>query len=76
MTMVNIHDAKTNFSKLVEEVRHGKEVTIAKAGIPMVKVVPIPASKQYIIGVMRNKIKISDDFDAPLPHDVLASFEE
>lgn len=73
---VNVHDAKTNLSRIVEEVANGAEVVIAKAGKPMAKLVPIktavPVRKP---GFLKGKIRIADDFDAPLPPEVLAAFE-
>jgi prevent-host-death family protein len=68
MTSVNIHEAKTNFSKLIERVRRGEEIIVAKAGRPVAKLVPIdeaPAERQP--GSSRGKIWIADDFDAPIP---------
>lgn len=76
MTTVNIHKAKTNFSKLVDSVMHGEEIIIAKAGKPAAKLVPITATKpKRKPGALKGKIKISADFDAPLPDDILDLFE-
>ena len=76
MKKFNIHEAKTHFSKLVDAVMQGEEIVIAKAGKPAVKLVPIsPHSPKLRFGVLKGKIKIADDFDAPLPDDVLADFE-
>jgi prevent-host-death family protein len=76
MHIVNIHEAKTQFSKLVESVMHGKEMIIAKSGKPVAKLVPISSKKpKRRLGVLKGKIKIADDFDAPLPEDILSSFE-
>ncbi|MBA3662271.1 MAG: type II toxin-antitoxin system Phd/YefM family antitoxin [Gammaproteobacteria bacterium] len=76
MTTVNIHQAKTNFSKLVDAVMQGEEIIIAKAGKPAAKLVPIniikPARKP---GALKNKIKIAADFDSPLSDEFLNSFE-
>ena len=76
MTTVNIHQAKTNFSKLVDTVMNGEEIIIAKAGKPVVILVPIVAAKpKRKPGALKGKIKISNDFDAPLPADILNQFE-
>jgi prevent-host-death family protein len=72
----NLHEAKTQFSKLVEAVTHGEEIVIAKAGKPTAMLVPIEARKpSRKPGSMRGKIRIAADFDAPLPADVQAAFE-
>ena len=76
MTIVNIHQAKTNFSKLVDAVMHGEEIIIAKAGKPAAKLVPITSIKlKRKPGALKGKIKIAADFDAPLPDDILDQFE-
>ena len=73
METFNIHEAKTHFSKLVDAVMRGEEIMIAKAGKPAVKLVPIsPQKPELRFGVLKGKIRIADDFDAPLPHDTLA----
>ena len=76
MRTINIHDAKTQFSKLIEAVGNGEEIVIAKAGKPAARLVAIgpPAAKRKP-GSLKGQIRISDDFDAPLPDDVLAGFE-
>ncbi len=76
MTTVNIHEAKTQFSKLVEAVMRGDEIVIAKAGKPAAKLVPISTEKPArIFGLLKGKVTIAPDFDAPLPDEVLAAFE-
>ncbi len=76
MTIVNIHQAKTHFSKLVDAVMQGEEVIIAKAGKPAAKLVPVSSLKpKRKPGVLKGKISISSDFDAPLPNDILDQFE-
>jgi prevent-host-death family protein len=76
MYIVNIYEAKTHFSKLIGTVMNGGEVIIAMAGKPVAKLVPLTQKKpQRKFGVLKGKIKIPEDFDAPLPEDVLASFE-
>ena len=76
MQIVNIHQAKTHLSRLVEQVTRGHDIIIAKAGRPVARLVPIgnaPRPKRF--GVLKGKIRIGADFDGPLPDDVLALFE-
>ncbi|MDB5842464.1 MAG: prevent-host-death family protein [Herminiimonas sp.] len=76
MHIVNIHEAKTQFSKLIEAASQGEEVIIAKAGKPVAKLVPIDAQVPVRKpGALQGKIRIADDFDAPLPDDIQAAFE-
>ena len=75
--MLNIHEAKTQFSKLVESAMKGEETIIAKAGKPVAKLVPISLKKpKRRLGVLKDKIKIAPDFDAPLSDDILNSFNQ
>ncbi len=64
-TIVNIHEAKTHFSKLLAQVSAGEEIIIAKAGKPMARLAPIEpkAAKKRIPGIDKGKIWMSDDFD-------------
>lgn len=74
---VNIHDAKTHLSKLVDQAASGKEIVIAKAGRPVARLVPLAAKgKPRKLGMLAGKLKVPDDFDAPLPAKVLAAFED
>jgi prevent-host-death family protein len=76
MQTVNIHEAKTQFSKLIEAVSQGEEIVIARAGKPTARLVPLQAIKPVRKpGALKGKIHIADDFDAPLPADILAAFE-
>lgn len=76
MSVVNIHEAKTHFSKLIEKVSAGEEVIIAKAGKPVAKLVPITSSGPTPKpGLLKGKMKIYDNFDDPLPEELLAAFE-
>jgi prevent-host-death family protein len=73
---VNIHDAKTQLSKLVDRAAAGSEIVIAKAGKPIARLVPLlPRGRRRKLGALAGKIKVRDDFDAPLPSRVLAAFE-
>jgi len=65
---VNVHEAKTHFSKLLERVARGEEVVIAKAGKPVARLVPIAEPpKPRVFGALRGEIWVADDFDAPDP---------
>ena len=69
-TTVNIHEAKTHLSRLVEQAAAGQETIIAKAGKPMARLVPLvaePKAKKW--GLLKGRIAIAADFDAPLPAD-------
>lgn len=69
---INIHGAKTHLSRLVDEVCKGKELILAKAGKPLVRLVPLEQAKPTRTpGFLKGKIKISADFDAPLPQNCL-----
>jgi prevent-host-death family protein len=65
---VNIHEAKTHLSRLVDDVATGEEIVIAKTGKTVAKLVPIASNLEpRNLGSMRGKIWMADDFDAPLP---------
>lgn len=66
MDRVNIHEAKTHFSKLVERVEAGEEVVIARAGKPVAKLVPyIDRTKPRTAGTLKGKIWFAPDWDSP-----------
>lgn len=75
MRIVNIYEAKTHFSKLVDAVIQGNEIIIAMAGRPVAKLGPINKKTERRFGVLKGKIKIAKDFDAPLSDEFLADFE-
>jgi prevent-host-death family protein len=72
---VNIHEAKTQLSKLLRRVAAGEEITIANRGEPIARLVPVTCSRERTFGAYGNTIKIADDFDGPLPDDILNAFE-
>ena len=74
---VNIYEAKTRLSELVEQARQGATVVIAKNGTPLAKLVALDAvaKPMIVFGLMKGEIEIADDFDAPLPDDLQALFE-
>jgi prevent-host-death family protein len=74
--VVNIHEAKTHLSRIVEEVAAGAEFVIAKAGKPMARLSPVSAPpKAKKLGQLKGKIHVPDDFNAPLDEELLAQFE-
>jgi prevent-host-death family protein len=76
MQTVNIHEAKTHLSRLLEQVANGDEVIIAKAGKPVARLVPLDAApKKRRLGLLKGKLQVPDDFDAPLTDADLALFE-
>jgi prevent-host-death family protein len=76
MTTVNIHEAKTHLSRLVDEVAAGAEIIIAKAGKPMARLAPISTPiRQKRLGLLKGRIKVPDDFNAPLDDEILSAFE-
>jgi prevent-host-death family protein len=77
MQHVDIHEAKTHFSKLVDAAMAGEEIVIAKAGKPAAKLVPYRTETRKTIrfGLMKGEIEIAEDFDAPLPDEIAAAFE-
>ncbi len=75
MTQVNIHEAKTHLSRLLQRVAGGEEITIAKSGIPVARLTAVEKSKKKsFLGIERERLKVPDDFDAALPADMLADF--
>ena len=76
MQTVNIHEAKTQFSRLVDAAANGEEIVIAKAGKPAARLVPMERVKvTRRFGGLKGKVRIADDFDAPMPDEVIAAFE-
>lgn len=72
---INVHAAKTHFSKLIERVLLGEEVTIARAGRPVARLVrATPRPTRRVPGSAAGRVQIADDFDAPLPEDLLKEF--
>ena len=75
-TLLNLYEAKTSLSKLVDRAAAGEEIIIAKAGRPLAKLVPLDRKHQARRpGGWEGQVKITGDFDAPLPKDLLDAFE-
>jgi prevent-host-death family protein len=73
---VNVHEAKTHFSRLLARVERGQEVLISRAGKPVARLVPHQSKPRApVFGADRGKLIVPDDFDAPLPDEILDSFE-
>lgn len=75
MESVNIHQAKTNLSRLIERVQLGEEIVISKAGKPVAKLSALdPSPKPRTLELLKGRLKLSADFDAPLPEEILGAF--
>lgn len=75
MKTVNIHEAKTHLSRLLEDVAGGEEVVIAKAGKPVARLVRFQETREpRKLGALEGRIRIGDDFDDPLPPDIAEPF--
>jgi prevent-host-death family protein len=71
-----ITEAKAQFSRLLRRVAAGEEITITKRGVPVARLVPVEAKKgKRRLGSYEGKLTIPDDFDAPLPDEILDAFE-
>lgn len=75
MNTVNVHEAKTHFSRLLRQVAAGEEIVIAKAGHPVARLAPVRAGRQRLVGSDHGKFTVPEDFDAPLSAGLLAEFE-
>jgi prevent-host-death family protein len=74
-TIINIHEAKTHLSRIVEDVAAGSEVIIAKAGRPVARLVPLErAENTKALGLLRGRFNVPDDFDDPLPPELVDAF--
>jgi prevent-host-death family protein len=74
MQIVNIHEAKTQLSRLLEQAINGEDVVIARAGKPLVRLVPFEQpTRQRRRGLLRGEITLAPDFDE-LPNDLAAAF--
>lgn len=76
MQTVNIHAAKTQLSRLVDEAAAGEEIIIARAGKPVARLMPLAApTPKRVLGRLAGQLRVPADFDAPLSPEVLAGFE-
>jgi prevent-host-death family protein len=77
MKQINIYEAKTHLSSLIDRVSHGESFVIAKSGTPLAKLVPLREGEpaRIKLGLMKGRIKFAEDFDAPLPDEIVDAFE-
>ncbi|WP_036484746.1 type II toxin-antitoxin system Phd/YefM family antitoxin [Myxosarcina sp. GI1] len=76
MTQINIHEAKTHLSQLLFRAVLGEDIIIAKAGKPIVRLVPIEKPlEDRVLGQDEGLFTVPEDFNAPLPEDILSAFE-
>jgi prevent-host-death family protein len=73
---VNIHEAKTHLSRLIDEVGEGREIVIARAGKPVARLVPVRRAARRTLGALAGRFEVPADFDAPLPDEVIDAFGE
>lgn len=73
MATVNVHEAKTHLSRLLERTRSGEEIVIARNGVPVAKLVPIGGEPRRP-GRLKGRITVTPAFDEPLPAEILAAF--
>jgi prevent-host-death family protein len=75
MDSVNIYEAKTRLSQLVDKAAAGEDVIVSRNGKPLVRITALnPARRRVRFGLLKGKLRIRADFDEPLPGDVLARF--
>jgi prevent-host-death family protein len=72
---VNIYAAKTDLSRLIDQVNAGEEVVITRHGRAVARLVPVEGKPKRKLGTLKGKIWMSEDFDAPLPDEMLKLFE-
>jgi prevent-host-death family protein len=73
---INIYDAKTQLSRLVDKAAQGEDILIARSGKPVALLTRIkPKAKKRPLGLLDGKFKVPDDFNAPLPDEILDAFE-
>ncbi|MGH7567027.1 MAG: type II toxin-antitoxin system Phd/YefM family antitoxin [Gemmatimonadota bacterium] len=75
MIVVNVHEAKTHLSRLLRRVAAGEEIIIARSGEPVARLVPIQEGRKRRLGTDRGAFQVPEDFNAPLPDEILAAFE-
>ncbi len=75
MDEVTVHEAKTHLSKLLRRVALGEEILICRGGEPIARLVAATQGKKRRLGIDRGVFDVPDDFDAPLPEDILGDFE-
>lgn len=75
MRQVNIHEAKTHLSQLIDAAAAGEHIVLARAGKPVALLSPLPTVKPRQRGLLAGRIRIDKDFNAPLPDEVIRAYE-
>lgn len=75
MIEVGVHEAKTTLSELLRRVAAGEEVTITRSGEPVARIIAVQRRRPRVLGRDRGAFEVPDDFDAPLPDEVLRDLE-
>lgn len=76
MSTINIYEAKTRLSQLVDQAASGEDVVVSRNGKPLVRITRLDVPKRRIkFGVLKGRLRVPADFDAALPDDILAAFE-
>lgn len=76
MSQINIYEAKTRLSQLVDQAIAGEDVIVSRYGKPVARITRLqPEQRTVRFGLLKGKIRIAEDFDAPLPDEVMAGFE-
>lgn len=75
MSAVTVHEAKTHLSRLLRRVATGEEIVICHGGEPVARLVPVQREGQRRLGMDQDMLEVPEDFDGPLPADVLDDFE-
>jgi prevent-host-death family protein len=76
MAQVSVHEAKTHLSALLARVEAGEEIVIARGGTPVARLVPLPRGTRRVFGADEGLLQIPEDFDDPLPDELLEEFEK
>jgi prevent-host-death family protein len=72
---VGVHEAKTHLSRLLDQAAAGEDIVIERRGTPVARLVPIAGAERRSFGSDLGRFTVPDDFDEPLPDDVIAVFE-
>lgn len=76
MGVINVYEAKTKLSQLIDRAAEGEEIVIARNGRPVARLVAYDRMREpRKLGILAGRIHMADDFDAPLPEEILAAFE-
>lgn len=75
MRSVGIHEAKTHLSSILRDVALGEEIEIRRGSTPVARIIPAPRGRKRRLGIDQGAFVVPDDFDAPLPDEILDSFE-